>query len=270
MLENLSSPGASLEAIRARRPLVQNITNPVAMDLVANLLLAVGASPVMAEGAEEVEDFVSLADALTINIGGFTGARLSAASLAASKANALGKPWALDPVAVGATHFRRHAASHLLAFRPSVLRGNASEILALGGAEPSGGQGTDSGDSAESAFPAARALSRTTPTVVVATGARDVATDGETVVRVGNGNALMTRVTAVGCALTALTGACLAVAPSPLAASVHALAILGVAGEIAARKATGPGSFRSALIDTLHALDREELDRAADIEVVGP
>ena len=106
-------------------------------------------------------------------------------------------------MAVGATHFRRHAASHLLAFRPSVLRGNASEILALGGAEPSGGQGTDSGDSAESALPTARALSRTTPTVVVATGARDVATDGETVVRVGNGNALMTRVTAVGCALTA-------------------------------------------------------------------
>lgn len=262
-----TGPGATLAAIRARAPLVQNITNFVAMDLAANLLLAAGASPAMAHAGEEVEEFVTLAAALTVNTGTFTPDWVEAAVAAAAQAVATGTPWVLDPVGCGATKFRLTNATRLAQIRPSVIRGNASEIAALAGASAAqaGGKGVDSTLAADAVLEQAARLARRCGTVVAVTGAVDLVTDGRRVVRVANGHPLMTRVTAVGCALTALTGAAAAVCPDPLRAAVDALAILGVAGQRAAAVASGPGSFRVALLDALYALEPEELDAEARI-----
>lgn len=268
-MRSLDRPGATLAAIRERAPLVHNITNFVAMDLAANALLAVGASPLMAHSREEVAEVVALAGALTVNMGTFSPDWVEAAELAAREAKRLDKPWALDPVGVGATAFRRDNGRRLAAVGPTVVRGNASEIRALAtlvqGGAGSGGKGVDSTDSVESAAEAADALARGLGCVVAVTGALDRVTDGRRVATVGNGHPLMTRVTALGCSLTAVLGACLAVEPDPFLASVHALALVGVAGEQAAEGAAGPGSLRVAYLDRLHLLRPEELDEAVRI-----
>jgi len=258
-----TSPGATLAAIRAAAPLVQNITNFVAMDLVANLLLAVGASPAMAHAKDEVSEFVPLAGALTVNTGTFTPEWMAGAVRAAETAQARGVPWVLDPVAAQATSFRLGNARELARRRPSLIRGNASEIIALAGGAEAGGKGVDSTAAADAAAEAAGRLARQAGCVVVVTGAVDLVTDGTRSATCGNGHPLMTRVTAVGCALTGLTGACLAVERRPMVAALHALAILGVAGERAAARARGPGSFRVALLDELWQLDPAELDAEA-------
>jgi len=262
-----AAPGATLAAIRAGAPLVQNITNFVAMDLAANLLLAAGASPAMAHAGEEVEEFVTLAAALTVNTGTFTSDWVEAAVAAAAQAVATGTPWVLDPVGCGATKFRLANATRLSKIRPTIIRGNASEIAALSGASAAeaGGKGVDSTLASDAVLDQAARLARRSGAVVAVTGEVDLVTDGSRVVRVANGHPLMTRVTAVGCALTALTGAAAAVCPDPLRAAVDALAILGVAGERAAAVAKGPGSFRVALLDALYGLAPEEVDAEARI-----
>lgn len=264
-MATLLEPGHTLAAIRANRPLVHNITNFVAMDLAANLLLAAGASPAMAHAREEVESFVELAGALTVNIGTFSPAWMEAAELAAARAHALGRPWVLDPVGVGATAYRQANAQRLLAHKPAVIRGNASEILALAGSTDSGAKGVDSGVGAEAAAASAERLAATTGAVVVATGPTDLVTDGHRRATIANGNGMMPQITALGCALTALTGAALAVQPDPFVAAAHALAIMGVAGERAAHGAKGPGSLRVALLDELYNLRPDELDDEARI-----
>lgn len=269
-MSSLTSPGATLAAIRARGPLVHNITNFVAMDLAANALLAVGASPLMAHAREEVAEVVVLAGALTVNMGTFSPAWVEAAELAAGTARRLGKPWVLDPVGVGATAFRRDNGRRLAALGPTVVRGNASEIRALAGiverGEGSGGKGVDSADSVESAAEAADTLARRLSCVVAVTGTVDRVTDGRRVATVANGHPLMTRVTALGCSLTAVTGACLAVEPDAFVAAVHALALVGVAGAQAAATAAGPGSLRVGYLDWLHGLPPAMLDGLARIE----
>lgn len=269
MTARLASPGATLAAIRARGPLVHNITNFVAMDLAANALLAIGASPLMAHAREEVAEVVELAGALTLNMGTFSPAWIEAAELAAGEAKRLGKPWVLDPVGVGATVFRRDNGRRLVRVGPTLVRGNASEIRALAGIADSGGKGVDSIDSVESAAEAADALARRLGCVVAVTGAVDRVTDGRRVATVANGHPMMTRITALGCSLTAVSGACLAVEPDPFLATVHALALVGVAGEQAAKTAAGPGSLRVGYLDRLYALRPEELDAAACIEEAG-
>ena len=150
-------------------------------------------------------------------------------------------------------------AARLASAGPSVIRGNASEIMALAGAA-AGGRGVDSTAASDQALDAARRLAQMTGAVVAVTGAVDYVADGRRVVALRNGVPIMTRVTAVGCALTALIGACCAVQPAPLIAASHGLAIMGVAGEIAAERASAPGSFRPALLDALYELDGEMLD----------
>lgn len=266
-LGDLSRPGATLAAIRNRSPLVHNITNFVAMDLAANLLLAVGASPAMAHAAEEVEEFVSLAAALTINTGTFNRDWMASAVAAAAQAGKTGTPWVLDPVGCGASRFRLDNARRLADMRPCIIRGNASEIATLAGAsaEQAGGKGVDSTLAADVVVEQALRLASSSSAVVVVTGEVDVVTDGERLVRISNGHPLLTRVTAAGCALTALTGAAAAVEEDPLQAAVHALVIMGLAGEKAAQAAQGPGSFRVALLDTLYTLSADALDAEARI-----
>ena len=246
---------ASLQAVRERAPLVHNITNFVAMDVTANCLLALGASPAMVHAEEEVEDFVAIASSLVVNIGTLSPPWVAAMARAAARARALGRPWVLDPVGAGATPYRTRTALDLIELRPTVIRGNASEILALAGAAAGPTKGVDSTHGTDEAVDAAAQLARSSGGVVAVTGALDRITDGARWREVGNGDPRMTRVTALGCAASAVIGAFLTVEPDPLEAAARALAIFGLAGERAVAGAAGPGSLRWRLLDELALLD---------------
>ena len=255
-----------LSAIRERRPLVHNITNFVVMNNSANALLALGASPAMVHSSDEVEDFVALSQALVVNIGTLYSEQIAAGKLAAIRAKAAGIPWVFDPVGAGATPYRQAAAVALARLGPSVIRGNGSEILALA-QQARAGQGVDSLHGSEAALDAARKLAEDSGAAIAITGEVDYVTDGRRVVEIHNGHALMTRVTGLGCSATAVIGAFLAVEPDALAATVAALAVFGVAGELAAEQARGPGSLQVELLDALYALDAATL--TARVRVTG-
>ena len=258
-------PGASLARMRERAPLVQNITNFVAMTTMANVLLAAGASPAMVHAKEEVEEFGKLIGALTVNIGTLTPAWVESMVLAARTANANGKPWVLDPVGAGATTYRTGTARDLATLKPAIIRGNASEIMALAG-ETASGKGVDAGDAVSAAKAAARRLALATQAVIAVTGPVDlvIAPDGRRA-EIANGHPLMPRVTALGCALTGIVAAFAAANPDPFDAAVSALAYYGIAGERAALSTSHPGSFYVAFIDALHALDPETVTAAAQV-----
>ena len=173
----MQDPGLYLLRMRETAPLVQNITNFVAMNVMANVLLAVGASPAMVHAREEAAEFAGHAQALAVNIGTPDPAWADAMAEAASVIKAADRPWVFDPVGVGATRFRRDVSSRLLDLGPSVIRGNASEILALAGLGGAG-RGADAADSVEAAEAAARDLALRTGAVVAASGAVDFVTDG--------------------------------------------------------------------------------------------
>jgi hydroxyethylthiazole kinase len=249
-----------IELIRQRAPLVHNITNFVVMNTTANALLAIGASPVMAHALEEVEEMAGIAGALVLNIGTLSAAWVDAMVLAGQQANRKGVPVVIDPVGAGATSFRNQAMKRLLAeVRPAVVRGNASEIRALYYVEQ-GTKGVDSTHTSEQALDAARALAGALQCVVCTSGETDVIVSAQGVVRISNGHPMMPRVTGLGCTATALIGAFAAVNPSPFEATAHAMAVMGIAGEIAAAQSSGPGSLQ------LHFLDALYLLQASDIE----
>jgi hydroxyethylthiazole kinase len=253
------SVARTLAAIREKRPLVHNITNLVVTNTTANALLALGASPAMVDSADEVEEFVAISGALVVNVGTISATQAAAMRLATRAAQAVGVPWILDPVAVGVLRYRTELARDLLRAHPAAIRGNASEILGLEGSQDGAGRGVDATATAQAARPAAERLARATGAVVAVTGAVDYVSDGKRTIAVHNGHALMTRVTGLGCTATALIGACLAVQPDRLAATVHGLAFMGVAGEIAAERARGPGSLQLELYDALYRLDEATL-----------
>lgn len=261
------SVGRTVRAVREQSPLVQSITNYVSMDVSANALLAFGASPAMVHAAEEVEEFVGLASALVINVGTLSASWVESMHLAVAAAVRSGTPWVLDPVGAGATRYRTTVSKELARRKPAVVRGNASEIMALAGAAGVTTRGVDSAHGSDQALDLARELARELECVVAVTGAVDYVTDGDRTVGVANGHPLMTRVTALGCAATAMVAACLAVEDDALAAATHALAALGVAGDHAAERSDGPGSLRWRLLDALHLLDEEMLSRVRVAEV---
>ena len=245
---------ACLAAVRARRPLVHNLTSAVVANFVANALLALGAAPAMVESAEEVPAFAAAADAVVINLGMLTAARAGVMRQAVTAAAAAGKPWAIDPVGAGAIPARTAFALELCRLRPTAIRGNASEILGLVG-EAGGGRGVDTGAASDVAIAAARDLAAMTGAVVAVTGAVDYIVDSTRVVALRNGHRMMTLVTGMGCAATAIVGACLAVSDDALLGVAQALAITGIAGEMAAQVARGPGSLQVAYLDALAAPD---------------
>jgi hydroxyethylthiazole kinase len=245
----------AIARLRARAPLVHNITNYVVMNSTANALLAIGASPAMVHALPEVEGFAAIAQALVINIGTLSPAWTEAMEKAASAANAAGVPWILDPVAAGATPYRTEASRRLLAHRPAVVRGNASEIMALAGESGAAGKGVDSTQGSDAARAAAAALARQAQCVVAVTGAVDYVTDGSRMTGIANGDAMLARVTGTGCMATALCGAFLGAGLPPFEAAVAGLGAMGVAAERAVIEAGGPASFQVALIDALHHLD---------------
>jgi hydroxyethylthiazole kinase len=258
--------GEALGRVRAEAPVVHNITNYVVMNTTANALLAVGASPVMAHSEREVQEMVGIARALVINIGTLSDPWISAMILAGRAARSRGIPIVLDPVGAGATSYRTTTAHRIIAeVAPTIIRGNASEIRALG-AKPGATRGVDSVHGTDEAIDAARDLSELHGCVVSVSGATDIIVSGAKVARVRNGVALMTRVTGMGCTASALTGAFAAVEASPFLAATQAMVVLGIAGELAAEASAGPGSFQVALLDALASLDFDKLERRARVD----
>jgi hydroxyethylthiazole kinase len=259
----------TLSVVRERRPLVHNITNYVVMNYTANALLACGASPVMAHAAEEVEEMVSLAGALVLNIGTLSAPWIAAMVKAGKRANTLHVPVILDPVGAGATTLRTDTAKRLIEeLSIQVIRGNASEVLSLAKDESrSRTKGVDSVHTVDQVVEPAVVLAGELKLTLAVTGVIDLITDGERICRVMNGHNMMSLVTGTGCTATAIIGAFLAVEPDPLKAATMGLSYFGLAGEKAAARASGPGTFQIALLDALYEMKEEELREGARIQV---
>ena len=259
MTLNADAIWKDVQAIRQQSPLVHNITNYVAMEFTANALLALGASPVMAHTAEEVREIVGISQALVINIGTLSPAWIQGMREAMAEAARRNVPIVLDPVGVGASRLRTETARELIeAVPPRIIRGNASEIIALG-SDAQKTRGVDSSATSSQAYETARALSKRYGCVVSVSGATDLILQGDQELRVGNGTPLMTRVTAMGCAASALTGAFAACNPSALHAAAHAMAVMGIAGELGAQQGQGPGTLPMHFLDALHHLSAGQL-----------
>jgi hydroxyethylthiazole kinase len=229
------------------------------MNTTANALLALGASPVMAHAEEEVEEMTAIARSLVINIGTLSAPWIAAMFKAGHAARRNARPIVLDPVGVGATAFRTDTARKLLAgVLPAIVRGNASEIRALAYEERST-RGVDSAHASEDAAKAANEISTRYGCVVATSGAVDLIVSGGATSRVFNGDAVMPRVTGMGCTASALAGAFAAVNPSAHDAAVNAMAVMGIAGEMAADGAGGPGTFLPRFLDALYLLDESDI-----------
>lgn len=256
----------NLALLREKKPLIHNITNYVVMNYTANALLAMGASPVMAHAQNEVEDMVSFAGTLVLNIGTLTDDWIASMVKAGIKASALGTPIILDPVGSGATPLRTNAAKQIIdQSKISVIRGNASEILSLRHAN-SKTKGVDSVHSVDEAADTAKILAEELQTTLAITGPVDLITDGQRVVRVSNGHPLMGYVTGTGCTATTAIGAFLAVDSDPVSATATALAFFGLAGEVAGQGASAPGSFMIRMLDALYTITPDDLKQGCKIE----
>lgn len=264
-----ASAAAAWAAMRAARPLVLCVTNRVTPQRVADLLLAAGASPAMADNPAELAQFAAIAHALSLNTGLHQTQPASLAA-AADAIVALAKPAVLDPVGAGATPYRSAQIADLLGrARFSAIRGNASEIMALAGTG-AGARGVDATDEADAARDAAVALARRHACVVAVSGPRDLITDGQRIARVGGGHPWLTRITGTGCALGALTAAC-AAASDPWPAAIAAHAAFALATNRAVPLAAGPGTLASHLADALAALEPDHLAAASiTVETVDP
>ncbi len=240
-------------------PLVHCITNDVVTNFTANVLLAIGASPAMVVAEEEAADFAKVASALLINVGTLTSTQAKVMTKAIHAANKVGTPWVLDPVAVGALSFRTAFCQELLQLKPTVIRGNASEIAALNG-DFVANKGADSLLQGDQVLAAAKKIAIEYQTIVTVTGQTDYVTDGQNIYTLDNGSVLLTRVTGTGCALGAMVAAYCAVCESPLQAALIALSHMALAGEVAAQCHKGVGSFAVALMDQLHLLAYEQDD----------
>jgi hydroxyethylthiazole kinase len=250
--------GDALARLRESPPLVQCLTNIVVAQWSANVLLASGAAPAMADNPNEAGPFAAAADAILINLGTPYADTAEAMIAAVTSATANATPWVLDPVAVGPLAWRTELALTLLEVgSPAVIRGNASEILALGGG--AGGKGVDSLETPEAALGVAQSLARRYGTVVAVSGAVDHITDGDRIARVSNGHPVMTQVTGVGCALGALIAAFTGTVDDALLAATTATAMMTVAADTAVISSSRPGSFAVALLDELSDLSPDLL-----------
>lgn len=250
--------------------MVQCLTNAVVMEITANVLLAIGASPAMTDTPEESADFAAAADGVLLNAGTPSAEQYAGMREAVRGATAAGTPWVLDPVAVGGLAVRTRFAREIVASRPAAIRGNASEVVALAGMG-AGGRGVDATDDVEAAIPAAIRLAEDTGAVVAVSGPRDAIISRDRITWVRSGHPMLQLVIGTGCSLGAACAAYLGVAKSagldPHDAVVAAHAHLGAAGSVAATNSTGPGSFSVAWLDALHQLDARRIADLVDIEV---
>jgi hydroxyethylthiazole kinase len=257
-VQNVST---NLLKVREASPLVHNITNFVVMNNSANALLAIGASPVMAHAPEEMEAMDGIASALVINIGTLSKEWVEGMLIAGKTASKRGIPIILDPVGAGATPFRTKTCHRIIEeCNPTIIRGNASEIMALISSDIKT-KGVDSTESSERAVELAKTLAGKTGAIVSISGPKDFITDGQDILCINNDIPMMPRVTGMGCTASALTGAVAAICRDRLAAATSAMGIMAVAGEIAVPKAQGPGSFQMHFLDALYNMTDADIER---------
>ena len=258
---------SAVRAIREKAPVVHNITNYVVMNSTANALLAIGASPVMAHAEEEMEEMVGIASALVINIGTLSPSWVRSMFRAAEAARTRKIPIVLDPVGAGATSYRTRTARELMrVVPPDIIRGNASEVMAL--LKTNGRtKGVDSTASSDAAVELGRKLHAECGGAVCISGETDYVIGNTGIIKVHNGHIMMTRVTGLGCTATALCGAFAAVTPDPAVAAAEAMAVMGIAGEIGVARSEGPGSLQLHFLDALYRLSAEDIERLLKIEI---
>lgn len=255
-----------VQLVRQKSPLVHNITNYVVMNNTANALLAVGASPIMAHAHSEIKEMINIAHSVVINIGTLDEYWAESMLIAAEVANTHHKPWVLDPVGAGATSFRDQTLHQLLQFHPTVIRGNASEIIALAQINKTSTKGVDSTAESNDAVEAAHILVNHYNAIVCISGETDIILNQNQSIQIKNGHALMTKVTGLGCSATALIGAFIGVTEDTIYGTAAAMSLLGIAGEMAVRESKGPGSLQVNLIDKLYNITEEEFNGHLKIE----
>lgn len=259
--------GSDLESLRSAHPMVHHITNNVVTNFTANITLCLGAAPVMAPCIDESPEMVAFAGALLLNIGTLDPPEVESMLSAGRRANELGIPVVLDPVGAGATMLRTEAAAALYkALTISVVRGNAGEVLSLAGA---GGKvrGVDSMEAAEDRESSIIGFARETGTIIAVTGKVDFVTDGRRTARLRNGHPLMARVTGTGCGASTAVACFAAAGIEPFRASCSALAVYGIAGEIAGEISPGPGTFVPNFLDALANLEGSDISKMLNMEM---
>ena len=266
------------EAVRTQSPLIHNITNYVTVNDCANMVLACGASPIMADDAAEVEDITTICGGLNINIGTLNSRTIESMLKAGKRANALGHPVVLDPVGAGASRLRTETAFRLLdEVKFTVIRGNISEIKTLAsGAGTTKGVDADVADQVteenlDSAVAFAKQFAARAGAVIAVTGAIDIVADGEKAYCIRNGHPMMSSITGTGCQLSALTAAFITTNPEkPLEAAAAAVCAMGLAGEIAHGRLTpldGSATYRNYIIDAIYNMTPAQLEEGAKYEV---
>lgn len=248
----------NLIELRKTNPLVHNITNFVVMNNTANALLAIGASPMMIHCHKEVETAVEIASSLVINVGTLDEYWAESMLKASNKAKALNKPWILDPVGAGISLFRNDVLDQLIKNKPTVIRGNASEIMALNQFAIQS-KGVDSTNSSDQAIEAGINLQKETGAIICISGKNDYVIGNNHVVCIENGHELMTKVTGLGCSSTAVIGGFIALNKDPMIEAISGVSLFSLAGEIAFKNSRGPGSLQMELLDTLYNLDEQTI-----------
>lgn len=247
-----------IQSVKNQSPLVHNITNFVVMNNTANALLAVGASPIMSHAKSEIKEMVAISNAIVINIGTLDEYWSESMLIAAEEAHRLNKTWILDPVGAGATSFRDEVLAKLLQFKPTVIRGNASEIIALAKANKTVTKGVDSTAESNEAINAAKSLVENYQSVVCISGATDIIIDDKETYFVENGHPLMTKVTGLGCSASAIVGAFAGTSENKTKSTVAAMSLLGIAGELSEKISDGPGSLQMNILDKLYNISEQE------------
>lgn len=256
-----------LKKIRQEKPLIHNITNMVAMNDTANIILAIGALPIMAHAQEEVGEMVKAAGALVLNIGTLTLEQIESMIIAGRVAKSLKIPIILDPVGAGATSLRTESALSLQEkVKINIVRGNFAEISILAGFKGNI-KGVESVGSEKNSVEISCSLARKYNQVAIITGKKDIVTDGKRVVEIDNGSPMLRTITATGCMATSLIASFAAVCDDYVLASTGALVCFGLAGERATLKAKGPGTFKANLFDEIYNLDKEIICRGLRVNI---
>lgn len=266
----LRTAADALEALRAKKPLIHCMTNLGASNFTANALLALGASPAMVEDVGEVSQFAKIADSLLVNLGTVTKLQSEAMRAAVSQSNLGGRPWVLDPAGVGMLPLRTFVAKELMRRFPAIIRGNASEIAFLGGNEQATVRGMESTLTSEEVTPLAIRLAGVTRAAVVLSGAVDyIAVEGAPIVGIENSTPMMARVAGTGSVQGALASAFLGTlgAKARWEAALAASLVSKIAGELAAKKATAPGSFYVAYLDALDAITPDDVLKMGRVKI---
>jgi len=267
-MEILQSIANNLRGIKAENPLIHHITNYVTVNDCANMTLAIGASPVMAEDIGEVEEMVSFASALVLNMGTLNSRTIESMLVAGKKARQLGIPVIFDPVGVGATKLRMATAERIIReVGPSVIRGNMSEIKIIAGLEETI-KGVDSVASVEDGEQVAQELSHKLSSVIAITGKQDIIAQGDRILRIDNGHPMLSQVTGTGCMATSLIGCFCGASDDYFTGAAAGIMTMGLAGELAQyslHSGEGIGTFRMRLFDVVSTMTSEILLEAGKV-----